>query len=117
MRKSIITVLSIAVFLLLYCILEMWYFNHLLGDVEQMVDLMQQEQTKEGVEQKYKQLSDYFEKNERIIEIIIPKSELEEIAVALGRIEGFTNEEELFEARVAAKEIPRILSGIHGFSS
>ncbi len=116
MQKSIISVISIACILVLYCVLEVWYFDRLITEVQDMVDQLQQQQTKEGVKEGCDQISRYFQRNQLIIKVFVPRSELEMIVVALGRVRGFADEDELFEARVAAREIPDILIGVHNLS-
>ena len=105
MKKTVTKIVFIFLFIILYSVFQNVLFCHFLKDIDQYVADAQAAKTADEIQTAHKNLTEYFDDNQLLFYLTVPKNELELIEVSLGRMIDYLDEGLMFEAKVAAGEI------------
>ena len=114
MKKTVIKIVVIFIFLISYCFIETLFLHKFTEKMYQMVLDIQQESNEEEILNLYHQMKSYVEEKQLLLDIMVLRTEMEMIHLSLGRVGDYIAEKQNFEARVAAGEIVAYLLEING---
>ena len=112
MKKTIITLSILTILIFSFCAFEKIYLNLFANDLREQLETIQIEDNALKLDNEFKNLTSYLEKNKWILEQVTPRAEIELLFISLGHLEDYLMVENLPEARVAAGEMMRILDDI-----
>ena len=113
MKNTIVKILIVLFLIVAYCFGETLFLNKFTLTMYQLARETQDEDDGEKMYDLYQQMNSCVEKNQVLLDITLPKNEMETICLSLSKVRDYIVEEQKHEARVAAGEIIVYLSAIN----
>lgn len=114
MKKIIITVSVIIIFLTCYCSWEFWYVNRFAKEMNDKLSRAVTATSTQEIDQISTDIEDYLQKRKLLFREVMSQDDMEEIMKVLTDINSYIREEQLPEARVAAAQMNHLVSQITG---
>ncbi|MBQ6947807.1 MAG: hypothetical protein IJN42_07145 [Clostridia bacterium] len=112
MKKSVIVVCLIALFLCMYCMAERMYLGSFSKEANGY--LLQLERSEQTVESKntFFEFEGFLRRKKGILEQVAPRAEIEQMFISLGHLEAYLQQGNTEEVKVSAAEIKKIIEDI-----